>query len=128
VKQKALYKIMFTPATIQVRVHVDNCGVPESRRFSVGATVSLTTAKCFPESQAILGRHHIVKHRVDCARKEVETSCNNGIFVIAASLLTHHSFTVAISILDYTVLNDWIMDELQRMWKEVVMARIEVVS
>jgi hypothetical protein len=119
---------MFTPAAIQVRVHVDNCGVPESRRFSVGATISLTTAKCFLESQAILGRHHIVKHRVDCAGKEVETSCNIGILVIAACLLTHHSFIVAISILDYTVLNDRIINELQRKWKEVIMVRIEVVS
>jgi hypothetical protein len=118
---------MFTPAAIQVRVHVNNCCIPESRCFFVGATVSLTTAKCFPESQAILGRHHIVKHRVDCAGKEVETSCNIGKLVIAACLLSHHLFTVAISVLENAVLNDWIINELQRMWQEVIMARVEVV-
>jgi hypothetical protein len=80
-----------------VRVYVNNCGVPESRCFPVGTTVSLTTAKSLSESQAILGRHHVVKHRVDCAGEKVETPCNIG-NIGDSSLLTHETFTGTLSL------------------------------
>jgi hypothetical protein len=108
---KPLYGIRFTPAAIQVGVHVDNCGLPENRCFSVGAAVSLITAKCLSKSQAILGRHHAVKNRVDCAGKKVETSCNIGKLMIAVCLFTHHLFMNAAGRLDYTALNDCIINE-----------------
>jgi hypothetical protein len=59
-----------------VSIDIDNCCIPESGYFSVTATISWVTAKSLAEGQAVLDRHHVVKHRVHCAGEEVETSCN----------------------------------------------------
>jgi hypothetical protein len=72
---------------IEVIVDIDDCTVPESGCFSAGAPVTIATAESLAESQTVFGRHHVVKHRVDCAGKEVETPCNICTLVIL--LLLH---------------------------------------
>jgi hypothetical protein len=59
-----------------VSIDIDKCCILESGCLSVTATISWATAKGLAEGQAILDRHHIVKHRVHCAGEEVETPCN----------------------------------------------------
>lgn len=71
-----MYDIKPTPAVTVVVVYIDDSGVPEGRCFSTGAPVRTVTTQGLAESQAVLGGHDVVKHRVDRARKEVETPCN----------------------------------------------------